>query len=235
MHGAGEDLSHRAVLHDAACVHDGDLVGQVGNHCKIVGDVQRRDTVQLRKRADRCKYMCLRRYVEAGGRLVEHNDRRTAGKCHGQTDALLLAARELMRVATQEVCIGREQYLFHHLGDARRASRIGYAEPVHIEYLAQLLADGERRVERRCRVLRHVGNRATTDGPQRLGTQRHHRSVGARHVARSDADAPARVSEHCEANRGLPRPGLADQPENAAGCDVQVDLVDDVVAGHLDL
>jgi hypothetical protein len=41
-------LCDSALLHDTACVHDRNVVGQVGNHCQVVRDVQRSNTVVSR-------------------------------------------------------------------------------------------------------------------------------------------------------------------------------------------
>ena len=47
--------------------------------------------------------LLLRRHVEAGRRLVEHDEGRVAGERHGDADALLLAAGQLVRIAPQEI------------------------------------------------------------------------------------------------------------------------------------
>ena len=45
--------------------------------------------------------LLLRRHVEAGGRLVQHDQIGLAGQRHGDADALLLPARELVRIAAR--------------------------------------------------------------------------------------------------------------------------------------
>ena len=88
----------------------------VGDDGEVVADVERRDAVRVAEVAHGAQHVRLRRHVEAGGRLVEHDHARPAREGHREADALLLAARELVRVAAQEL-VGRRA------AQPRRASR----------------------------------------------------------------------------------------------------------------
>ena len=114
-----EQLVARADLDHSAGVHDGDAVGEVGDHGEVVGDVERRDTVGLGEVADRVQHVRLRGHVQGGGGLVEHDDLGPVGERHGDGDALLLAAGELVRVPAEELLVRGQQHLGHHLGQAR--------------------------------------------------------------------------------------------------------------------
>ena len=111
----GEDVGGRALLDDAPGVHHGDPVGERGDHGEVVSDVQRRHAVPLGQGPDRLEHVGLGAHVETGGRLVEHDHRGPGGERHGQADSLLLTARQLMRVATEELWRRRQQHLGEHL------------------------------------------------------------------------------------------------------------------------
>ena len=146
--------------------------------------------------------------------LVEDDQRRPAGERHGQPDALLLAAGQLMRVPAQQVRRRVQGRLAEHLADPGR--RVRAAPGVHPERLAELVADPQGRVQRRRRVLRHVADH----GP----AQRAQRRLEPEQVGAVQPDLPAGhgqaapgVPEQGQGDRGLPGPGLADQAEHRPG------------------
>ena len=186
--------------------------------------------------ADGGQHVGLRGDVEPGGRLVEHDDARPAGERHRQTDALLLAARELVRVAPQELRRRRQQDLAHHLLHARPASRRRSPPKSCASSTSRICAlDAQRRVERRARVLRHVADQLAPAAPQLGRAQADHRASADLDRAAVDAGALAGVAEHGQADGRLARAGLADQAEHLAGADRQRHLVDDVVAAGGDV
>ena len=71
MVGAGEELLLGADLDQAAGVHDGDAIGQVGDHRQVVGHVEGRDAVGARQLANRLEHVGLRGDVERRRGLVE--------------------------------------------------------------------------------------------------------------------------------------------------------------------
>ena len=95
------------VLDDATRVEHGDLVGDLGHHGEIVRDVDERDPEVVPDTPDLGEHPCLRDHVEARRGLVEDDDRRLAGERGRDCDALLLAARELVRVAAPEALVGQ--------------------------------------------------------------------------------------------------------------------------------
>ena len=97
MAGAMDDLGCGAELDEPASVHDADAVGEVGHHGKIVRDVNESAVARVAQAGDRVEHPHLRGDVEPGRRLVKDDNVRPADQRHHQDNALLLAARELVR------------------------------------------------------------------------------------------------------------------------------------------
>ena len=93
------DLERRPDLLDPAVAHDHDPVGQRERLLLVVGDVHGGDPELALDRPDLLAQDDPDLGVERGQRLVEEEDLRLDGERPGQRDALLLAARQLVRVA----------------------------------------------------------------------------------------------------------------------------------------
>ena len=93
------DLGRRADLLDPAVAHDDDPVGQRERLLLVVGHVDRRDPELALDRPDLLAQDDPDLGVERRQRLVEEQDLRLDGERAGERDALLLAARQLVRVA----------------------------------------------------------------------------------------------------------------------------------------
>ena len=143
-----EQLGGRALLDDSSGVHHRDLIGEVGDDREIVGDVQRSDLVRMTQLADRCQDVSLCADIEAGGRLVEDDHPWTAGECDREDDTLLLAARQLVGVAAQELARAGQRDLAHHFDDTFLAGCIAAAEVVELEDLCELLDNPQCRIQR---------------------------------------------------------------------------------------
>src|SRR2546427_753424 len=115
--GAGPrvDLLWAPDLLDPAVPHHRDAVGDRERLLLIVGDVEGRDPEVLLDPADLAAKTEPDLRVERRERLVEQEDLRAAGERAGERDPLLLAARELVRVAALETTEARQR---DHLGDA---------------------------------------------------------------------------------------------------------------------
>ena len=97
--GSLQDLVDRALLDEPARVEHADARAHLRDHAEVVADEEHRG-LQLRLQAgDEVEHLRLDRRVEAGRRLVEDQQRRVLGERHRDHDALLHAARELVRVA----------------------------------------------------------------------------------------------------------------------------------------
>ena len=111
MRGRAERRIDRPVFDQPPGVHDPDRCRDVGDDRQVVAHVHRPDLVAAAQGPDRIEDVALGGHVETGGRLVEDDQLRAAGECHGQHHALLLPAGELMRIALE------------HPGRPRRAGR----------------------------------------------------------------------------------------------------------------
>ena len=201
VRGRGEELARDAQLDDPPRVHHGDALGQRADHRQVVADVEGGDAVRGGQLAHGAEHVRLRRDVEARRGLVEHDQARPAGEGHRQADALLLAARELVRVAPQVGGVVRQRDLAHDLRDAGRALLRPRAEAVHLERLAQLRADAQGGVERRGRVLRDVRDEA----PAHRAARRRSRAAGCRRRPRGCCRRRSRRRAACgRAARGRP-------------------------------
>src|SRR3954464_4869730 len=174
----------RAGLDDPPGVHHRDAIGELGDHGKVVAHVQRRDLVAAAQVAHGLEHARLRRDVEAGRRLVAHDDPRAVGERHRDRDALLLAARELVRVALEERVVAGQRNLLERLAQPRRLLLAGHRRRVRLEDLRELRPDPQRRVQRRARVLRDVRDGAAAQLAQLAVLHR-------REVATVDADRAA--------------------------------------------
>src|SRR3954447_9174346 len=226
-----------AGLDDAPGVHHRDAVGELGDHGEVVADVERRDLMAAAQVAHGLEHARLRRHVEAGRRLVAHDHPRAVGEGHRDRDALLLAARELVRVALEERVVAGQRDLLERLAQPRRLLLAGHRSRVRLEDLRELRPDPQRRVQRRARVLRDVRDGAAWQLAQLAVLHR-------REVATVDADraaghraAAADVAEQRHPDGRLARARLADEAEHLARVDLEADLVDDVDVGpgQLDL
>ena len=109
--------------------------------------------------------------VEGGRRLVGDDEARVQRQRHGDDDALLLAARELVRVVVDARFRVRDADLAEDL-DRPRLGLLGRdlaaaaSAGVCAEALGDLPADREDRVERGRRLLEHHGHVAAADLPQ---------------------------------------------------------------------
>ena len=107
-----------------------------------------------------------------------------------------------------------------------------------VEHLRQLPADPQGRVQRRARVLGDVGDGAAPQLAQLAGGARRQRSRPSMRISPPvDPAAGTAVADQGHADGRLAAAGLADEPENLAGLDLDADPVDDVGAGgdELDL
>ena len=154
----GEHLARRAHLGDPARVQHRHVVGDLGDHRQVVADVDGRHPVGPAQVPDGLEHPALGSHVQAGGRLVEHDQLRPAGEGHGKPDPLLLPAGKLVRVGAEDAGHLGQADLGEHLGQPLGAGAV--IALVVGEDLAELGADLQCRVQRAGRVLRHIGDLA---------------------------------------------------------------------------
>ena len=95
--GRREDVPHRADLHEPARIHDADAVRELRHQAHVVPDEDDGRADLLLDLAERLQHLLLHDHVERAGRLVGDDDLRAQRDRHGDADALLHAAAELVR------------------------------------------------------------------------------------------------------------------------------------------
>ncbi len=182
----------------------GDLGDQPADHGEVVAHVDRGDAVGAAHAADRVEHVPLRRDVESGGRLVEHDQRRPAGERHGQADALLLPAGQLMRIAPDQLGRRVKPGLAQNLEDpVLRVIDRTWVDP---QRLPELGSNPQRRVQRGRRILRYVGDPCAPGRAQVSARQPEQIDAVEPDLAPADVQATAGVPEQRERNGGLARP-----------------------------
>ena len=92
----GRQLFGPGQLHDAALVDDGDAVGDVAHHGKIVGDEQVGDAAFLLQAAQQVQHLCTDGHIQCADGLIGNNELRLHDQRPGDTDALALSAGKLV-------------------------------------------------------------------------------------------------------------------------------------------
>ena len=227
MGGAAEHRADGALLDQFAAVHDADAVADLRDGPEIVADEEDGGAVALAQRADEVEDGGLDGHVESGGGFVHDQERGAGDEGHGDDDALLLAAGELVRVAVEQGG-GVWQLDLGHGGQREVAGLAGADRTVQGGDFRQLAADGHHRVEAAHRVLVDHGDLASADGAER-GV------VEAGHVAALEQDAPgdeaagaAEIAHDGEGDGGLAGAGFADEAERLALVDGEAEAGDDV-------
>ena len=125
--GVGEELAHRRVLDELAGIHHADAVADRRDDAEVVRDVDHRHAELGAQPTQQVEDLRLRRHVETGRRLVEDDELRIAGERHRDHHALLLPARELVRILAAWSALrragGRARSARGRAAGARHASR----------------------------------------------------------------------------------------------------------------
>jgi len=111
-----------------------------------MGDEQDRHVARFLQVLEQVHDLFLDRDVERGGRLVGHEQLRLAGERHRDHDALLHAAAELVRIIVEPLAGSRMPTLSS--AETIFSGDVAHLGPVQLDRLADLVTDGEDRVER---------------------------------------------------------------------------------------
>ena len=152
------------LLDDFAAIHDKDARGKTRHDAEVVGDEDHGHAEAFFQRGKQLHDLRLDGDIERGGRFVGNKDVGLTGQRHGDHDALLHAAAQLMRVIVH--ALGRIDDAdriepAHHLG-----IDIGDIGTVQTHGLGNLAAHGVNRIERRARILENVGDLAAAQFAQ---------------------------------------------------------------------
>ena len=222
MGRAGEQLPRLPLLNQPSGVKHRDVVGDLGHHGEVVGNVDGGHLVGPAQPAHGVQDAALGGDVQVRRRLVEHDQPRPAGERHGQGHPLLLASGELVRVGGQNRGGVLQAGLDEHLGEP---AGVGAVDG---EDLAQLCTDLQHRVQGAGRVLRDVGDRPAAQLLQLMFGQREDIPAVDEHHAAAEFQPALDQPEQGQPDRRLPRARLAYQAEHLPGLDSERDLVDDV-------
>jgi hypothetical protein len=205
-------------LDDLAHVHDGDAVADVADDGKIMGD-EEIGQVELRlELLEQVDHLGLNGHVERADRLVADNELRFQRERSGNSDALTLAAAELVRVAVRKVRVQPDDA--EHLPDFLFFLLASH-DVVDLQWLGDDGSDRHAGVQRRKRILEdhlHVAAQMA----QLFGIELGDVAPLEPHLARCwliDL-------EHSAAGRGFPAAALTDQPERLSLPDAKADVID---------
>ncbi len=204
-----------------AGVEHADAVAHLRDDVEVVADEQDRRAELGAQRRDEVEHLGLDRRVEAGRRLVEDQQGRVLRQRHGDHDALLHAARELVRVAAHDPRRVGDLDLAQHLLRALLGLALG--DPGDRERLGDLVADADRRVQRPAGVLvdhrharrAHPPHVALAHGEQVL--------AGDLDRARAHPAVARQVADDREGRGRLAAAGLADEAVGLALGDLERD------------
>ena len=220
MEGRAEDPLGGADLDKFAQIHHADSVGQVADHGQIVGDEQVGGLAFALEVEQQVEDRRLDRHVQGGGRLVQDHQLRVSGEGAGDGDALALAAGQAVRGGGQH--LGRELHVGEQCCGAVALAAAGQAGE-HPDGAAEDRDDPLFRVEGRVGRLEHhldIAALAAGAAGRRSGdalvVQRHGSGAG-----RDEAGDDLGEGRFAAA-------GFADEAEGFAGCDLQVDVVEDM-------
>ena len=179
----GKQLPHRRLLDDLPGAHHRHLVGHFRDHPEIVGDEQDRHPKFGLQAAHQIEDLRLNRHIERRGRLIGDQQRGLAHQRERDQHALPHAAGKLMGPGV--VALGRARNLneFKHLKHALAAAA-GIEPLMHEQGFPDLIADWEKRIQRRHRLLEDHRDMAAAQPPHRLRAligQVHRRRVRIRH------------------------------------------------------
>nr|WP_292799590.1 hypothetical protein [Microbacterium sp.] len=132
-------------------LHDGDAIGQKIDDREVVGHEQRRELLLLLDGLQQLEHARLNRDIQRARGLVGHQHSGVEGQSAGDTDALTLPTRELVRVPVAEIArqFDEVQQILDTLGDLF-ALTTG-----ELQRLPDRLSDGPAGVQRRTGVLEH--------------------------------------------------------------------------------
>ena len=137
------ELLRRADLLDPPGLHEADAIGHGQRLLLVVGDIEDGDAEALVQLLDLELHVVAQLLVERAERLVHEDDRRPVDQAARERDALLLAARELLRKPARDV---RQ---LHDVEDAAHLlGRLRCRHAAHVQREGDVLLDRQVREQR---------------------------------------------------------------------------------------
>ena len=180
----GDDRGRRPGFDDAAMVHDGDPVGERGDHGEVVRDEQIAEVFVALQFPEQRQDFGAHGDVERRHRFVEHDERRPRGDGAGDGNALALAAGNLVDAASGNSWVEPDA-LEQRRDGPWTGSTVGKA--MDAQGIVEHAANRGARIERGERLLEHhlEACAAKSAAPRHaLQASRRHRSGSCRGPAR---------------------------------------------------
>ena len=221
-----EHLLDRADLDRLARVHHADPIAGLEDQAEVVRDVDHRGAEARADLLDQLDDAGLDRDVERGRRLVEQQQRRVRQQRHRDHHALLLAARDLVRIGLHDARRVRQPHVAQHLERARVGALLGAALLMVQRHFHQLPRDLHRRVERGHRLLIDHRDLRAAQLAQLVLAHRGHVAALELDLAGHDAAVLAHVLHDRERHGRLAAAELADDADRLAGHHGQIEVDD---------
>ena len=149
------DLLGVRQFHDVSQIHDGDAVGNVPYHQKVVGDEEIGQSQLILQFIEHVDDLCLDGDVQSRDRFVTDNEFGVYRQSPGDADTLTLAAGELVGIPGG--VLGVQSYIAHQFQDPVMPFRLGGVQLVHIQGFPDDVRDGHAGVQGRVGVLEDHG------------------------------------------------------------------------------
>ena len=163
--GMSEDFLGVAAFANHTMTHDDNAIGDFADHRQIVGDPEHRQAAALLQGADQIDDLFLDGDVERRRRFIGDQELRFASDRHGDHHALLLAAGELERIGVVTALRFGDADLVEQF-DGSGLGLPGIHALVQAQDFADLLADGEHRIQGTHRFLEDHGEVAAAQSAQ---------------------------------------------------------------------
>ena len=218
MPRALDHLGGAAELDDLPKVHDGDAVGDVLHHRKVVRDKNEAEIHPADELREQIQDLGLDGDVEGGDGLISDDNPGLQGEGAGHGNALALAPGELMRVFLHEARSEADD--LHELGDAS-GHLVAGADLVNKHGLGERGKDCQARIERAVGILEdHL------QSPTRCP---HLRRTGGGEVPALEHNAASGGGQELQdgpRQRRLAAARFADQPQHLAAPHGKADAID---------
>ncbi len=223
MAGIRQNRRRIAIKDDLAGIHDDDPAADACNRTEIMADIDHRLVKAHSNVAQKFEDVRLCGDIKACGRLVKQQGLRFSCQGHGDGDALLLSAGQLMRIAARDDFGIRQAHLLQQLDDTRGKGRKRQLA-VQRQRFGQLGANAQIRRQRLSRVLWDQRDPATANA---LQLARRHGQQIAPVKQRSPGDhaqAMLEIAHHGERERALAGTALADDTNSLPAPNAKIDV-----------
>ena len=205
-----EDRLDGSLFDEAPGVENPHPGAHLGDHAEVVADEEHGRVELGLQTYNQIQYLRLDGRVESRRRLVEDEQCGIFGQRHRDHDALLHAARELMRKAPEHAVRVGDLHASEHL--QRPVSGLLSARIADGEDLRELPSDAERRIEGGAGVLVHHRDGVGTEAAQVALPELPDVAAIDEHRARANAAVAGQIAHRRQRRGRLSAPGLPDEP-----------------------